>query len=67
MVCFDRGDKQMLFLFVMKRAALKDAPPPQPQVKEASGLVAASWSKGDDAYLLLGRPEPGFAGKYLPK
>ena len=27
MVCFDRGDKQMLFLFVMKRSAVKDPPP----------------------------------------
>jgi hypothetical protein len=26
MVCFDRGDKQMLFLFIMKRSAVKDLP-----------------------------------------
>ena len=34
MVCFDRGDKQMLFLFVMKRSAVKDPPPKTPRVAE---------------------------------
>jgi uncharacterized membrane protein YbaN (DUF454 family) len=66
MVCFDRGDKQMLFLFVMKRASVKDPPALQPVLGKMNNLMTASWTKGDDAYLLLGPPEPGFAGKYLP-
>ena len=31
MVCFDRGDRQMLFLFVMDRSAVKDAPRSGPE------------------------------------
>lgn len=65
MVCFDRGDNQMLFLFVMKRSALKDPPPETPQLTKVHHLLAASWTKGDKAYLLAGPEESDFAGKYL--
>jgi hypothetical protein len=65
MVCFDRGDKQMLFLFVMKRAALKDPPPEAPQVSRVSQLLTVSWTRGDNTYVLAGPEEAGFVQKYL--
>jgi hypothetical protein len=66
MVCFDRGNKSMVFLFVMKKAAVKDPPPQQPKETSTGNLIAASWSKGDNSYLLLGSAEPGFPQRYLP-
>jgi hypothetical protein len=65
MVCFDRGDSQMLYLFVMKKEALKDPPPQTPQTFEISDLAAASWSEGDKIYLLAGLAEPDFPRKYI--
>jgi hypothetical protein len=65
MVCFDRGDKQMLFLFVMKRSAVKDPPPATPRIAEVSQMLTVSWTKGDNTYVLAGPEEPDFVKKYL--
>jgi hypothetical protein len=65
MVCFDRGDKQMLFLFVMKRSAVKDAPQLAPDVARVSKLLTVSWTRGDNTYILAGPEEAGFLAKYL--
>jgi hypothetical protein len=65
MVCFDRGDKQMLFLFVMKRSAVKDPPPETPQLARVNQMVTASWSRGDNTYVLAGPEEADFLKKYL--
>ena len=65
MVCFDRGDKQMLFLFVMKRSALKDPPPETPQLAKVRQMLTASWTQGDNTYVLAGPEEAGFVKKYL--
>jgi len=65
MVCFDRGDREMLFLFVMDRAEVKDAPPSIPQVAKVNKLVTVSWSDDKRAYVLAGPEEADFAKKYL--
>jgi hypothetical protein len=65
MVCFDRGDKQMLFLFVMKRSAIKDPPLEAPQVSKVSQMLTVSWTRGDNTYVLAGPEEAGFLQKYL--
>jgi uncharacterized membrane protein YbaN (DUF454 family) len=65
MVCFNRGDDQMLFLFVMNRSALKDPPAETPQVSTATQLQTVSWSQGEYAYVLAGPQEPQFLRKYL--
>jgi hypothetical protein len=65
MVCFDRGDKQMVFLFVMKRSAVKDPPPQTPQLGQVHRMITASWSSGDDTYVLAGPEEADFLQKYL--
>jgi len=56
MVCFDRGDKQMVFLFVIARSAVKDAPPASTSVEMAkvNKLLTSGWSDGDKTYLLAG-------------
>jgi hypothetical protein len=65
MVCFDRGDREMLFLFVMDGAAAKDAPPAMPQAEQVNKLSTLSWTQDGKAYLLAGPPEGGFKQKYF--
>ncbi len=65
MVCFDRGDREMLYLFVTDRAVVKGAPPAAPQVEKVNRLVTVSWSEGNRAYVLAGPEEADFAKKYL--
>ena len=65
MACFDRGDHQMLFLFVMKRSAVKDSPSAVPQVTRVKSLVTVSWTRDDKTYILIGPDEPDFEKKYL--
>ena len=65
MVCFNRGDDQMLFLFVMKRSALKDPPAETPQVSKVTELQTVSWTQGEYTYVLAGPEEPQFLRKYL--
>jgi uncharacterized membrane protein YbaN (DUF454 family) len=65
MVCFNRGDDQMLFLFVMKRSALEDAPGQTPESSTVTALQTVSWSQGDYTYLLAGPEDPEFLRKYL--
>jgi hypothetical protein len=65
MVCFNRGDNQMLFLFVMKRSALKDPPAAAPQALRVTELQTVSWTRGDYVYVLAGPEDPEFPRKYL--
>ena len=52
MVCFDRGQKQMIFLFVLNADAVPDPPPQQPRIERVSKLLTASWSKDGKSYLM---------------
>jgi hypothetical protein len=65
MICFNRGDDQMLFLFVMNRSAVKDPPSEKAELEKISKLATASWSDGDKTYLLAGPEEANFLKKYL--
>lgn len=65
MVCFNRGDDEMLFLFVIDKSALKDPPGLEPKLAKDRGKLCVSWSKGDKAYVLAGPDEPEFLHKYL--
>jgi hypothetical protein len=60
LVCFDRGDDEMLFLFVLRRNAVADAPPTTPAPAQVNKLATLSWTGGDNVYLLAGLPEPSF-------
>lgn len=58
MVCFDKGGGKMLFLFVLKKDAVKDPPrPDSPQLAMIHDLMTASWTAGDNAYVLAGPEE----------
>lgn len=65
MLCFDRGDREMLFLFVLDGAATKDSPPPAPQTEKVNKLLTVSWTAGGKTYVLAGPEEADFARKYL--
>ena len=65
MVCFDRGDNQMLFLFVMRRSALKDPPAATPQPSKVTELQTVSWTRGEYTYVLAGPEDPEFPRRYL--
>ncbi len=69
MVCFDRGGGQMLFLFVLKSDAVKDPPPSHtPQLLVVHEWLTASWTQGENAYVLAGKDKgdlANFARKYL--
>ncbi len=65
MTCFDRGNKRMLFLFVMDRKAVKDPPSDVPQVIRENLLQTASWTRGDKTYLLAGEENPEPIRTYL--
>ncbi|MGZ5569420.1 MAG: hypothetical protein ACXWKG_20595, partial [Limisphaerales bacterium] len=64
MACFDRGDKQMLFLFIMEKNALAD-PPSAPQSEKVKKLATVSWTQGDNTYLLAGPGDMESLRKYL--
>lgn len=65
MVCFDRPDKQKVWLFILDRSNLKDPPSAAPSETRISSLMTASWAQGDKVYIVAGPPEPGFTKKYL--
>jgi hypothetical protein len=59
MICFRTGkplppgQSSDLWLFVVDRAAVKNAPPPgPPQIKPVNQLITAVWTQGDKVYLL---------------
>jgi hypothetical protein len=64
MVCFKSGTN-MLYLFVMNRAAVQDPPIKGPQAGTLRGLATVSWTAGENAYFLAGPDEPNFSRKYL--
>jgi hypothetical protein len=65
MICFDRGDRQMLFLFVMNRSVVPDPPPETPMVSEQHKLTTVAWRQNNQVYLLAGPAETDFVRKYL--
>jgi uncharacterized membrane protein YbaN (DUF454 family) len=65
MVCFDRGQKKMVFLFVIHKTALKDAPSQMPELAEVNRLPTASWTSGQNTYLLASEQEPQALEQYL--
>lgn len=65
MVCYNRGDNEMLFLFVMDRSAVKDAPSATPELAKVSKLISAGWSDDTKTYLLAGPEEADFLQKYF--
>ena len=54
LMCFMVGKDQVVHLFVIDGASLKDAPGSTPSIVREHDQVAATWSSGGKTYLLLG-------------
>jgi uncharacterized membrane protein YbaN (DUF454 family) len=65
MVCFDRGDKQMLFLFVINPDAIKGEPH-KPELAKIGALQTVSWTEDTGTYVVAGPDDPEFLKKYAP-
>jgi hypothetical protein len=66
LVCFDLGGHRDLFLFVINRSALPDAPAtPTPELVKVKKLLTASWSVDDKTYILAGLGDEEFLRKFL--
>lgn len=72
MICFltgkplGPGEKSDLFLFVVDRSALPDAPGGStPEITRVSKLVTASWSAGDKTYVLAAPSDESSIRKYF--
>lgn len=71
MLCFltgkplEAGQKSDLYLFVVDRSGLPDAPSAEPQFARVNKLLTASWSVGDKTYILAGEGDEAFLRQYL--
>jgi hypothetical protein len=65
MVCFDRGEGALLFLFVLEHGAVPDPPRSQPEFVRVNRLMTASWSQDDLTYVLAGELEEASLRRYL--
>ena len=72
MMCFHSGkqlgpgEKSDLFLFVLDRAAVTDAPRPgAPEFSTTNRITTASWTEGDKFYLLAGVSDEAFLRRYF--
>jgi len=66
LVCFDLGDKNDLYLFIMNRADLPGAPAgAEPQFLTVSKLTTASWSAADKTYVLAGPGDEAALRKFV--
>ena len=55
MLCFGKKGETDLWLFVIDRSALPDAPAtPEPRFETVNTTMTASWTKGEGVYLLAG-------------
>jgi hypothetical protein len=54
LMCFMLDKDQVVHLFVMDEKALEDAPGEKPSIIREHDTIAATWSVGDKAYLLMG-------------
>jgi len=65
MVCFERPDKEVLYLFVLDQNAVKDPPRDNPDVRPMNKLMTASWSSGKHIYLLAAPEDAQSIRKYV--
>lgn len=66
MICFDRGNNDELYLFVINRSALPNAPRAEkPEFARVNKLMTASWSMGDKTYVLAGQGDQEFLRQYF--
>jgi len=65
LVCYDLGNRNDLYFFVINRADLPDAPvSADPQFTKVGRLMTASWSRSDKTYVLAGRGDEAFLRRF---
>jgi hypothetical protein len=66
LVCFDRGEDNDLFLFIIGRAALPDPPVgSDARFSRVGPMTTASWTVGDRVYVLASKGDEGYLRKFL--
>jgi len=66
LLCFDLGNDKDLWLFVVDRVALPDAPVSgSPRFTTAGKMAMATWSQGNDVYLLAIKGDTDDLRKFL--
>ena len=66
LVCVEAGEDKDIFLFVVPRSVLPDAPATEsPQFAAVGGMMTAAWTAGDQIYLLAGHGSEQFLRPYL--
>ena len=66
LVCVQAGDDTDLFLFVVPRSVLPDAPATEtPQFVSVGGMMTAAWSAGNQLYLLASHADEELLRRYL--
>lgn len=64
MICFRHTDNKPVWLFVIDKEAVKDAPPGQ-EVNKVDRFQTVTWTGGNRIYVLTGPDERGFGTKYF--
>ena len=66
LVCVDAGEDRDLFLFIVHRDVLADAPAGEsPEFARVGGIMTATWSAGGELYMLAGHGDEQFLRQYL--
>ncbi len=66
LVCVEAGQDKDIFLFVVARSVLPDAPATEsPQFAGVGGMMTAAWTSDDNIYLLAGHGSEQFLRRYL--
>lgn len=65
MVCFERADHEMIYLFVLPENAARTTPDHTLEVEHVNKLATVSWTRGNKTYLLAGPPGGDFPKSYL--
>jgi hypothetical protein len=65
MVCFERGQGEWLYLFVIEGTTLPDPPRIEPEFAQVNRLMTASWSADDKSYLLAGEVAEAFLRRFF--
>ena len=66
LVCVQAGDDKDIFVFVVPRSVLPDAPATEtPQFASVGGMMTAAWSVGDQLYLLASHADEELLRRYL--
>ena len=66
LICLEAGEDEELFLFVVERSLFRDVPATQsPRFARVGGMTTATWSTGNNIYVLAAHRDEQFLRQYL--